>query len=404
MIAALSHATRRRAVIGAAAAVAVVGILPVSGSASTGRHHRSCPAAESLVPGTTWATKTLAAGVTLATGTAKDSAGQVQMHVLRVDLTKPRTKLVPLVHSLAQRLALSTLAANKPKLVAATNTGYFDFQTGAPTDPFINKGAARVISSTHEAVVGRNQAGLLQAGNVWLAGTVNAGGNTAALTGINEAFPPNGLTVYNPHWGTSHVPGSWSSETRPVVGGVVGSSLPHRDATVPSKGYLLQARGTTAVNWLRNLAAGTKVTVTSAVKTDARSPFTQAYGVGVQLVATAGVAKTGFSCDSANTATPARTAVGYANGGRTMIIAVVTNHFHTSLHGLDNDQMSKLMVQLGVQQAYEWDGSGSTELLAKYRHSTALKLRNYPSDGSERPMPLGLGIWIKPAPTHHRHH
>jgi hypothetical protein len=405
MIKTPAPSSRRRTVVGLAAAIAVLGVMPGVGVAGDGSHHRgSCPAAESLVPGTAWTTKTLAKGVTVSTGTADDSAGQVNMHILRVDLTQRRTKVVPLMHSLAQRLPLTTLAANKPRLVAATNTGYFDFQYGAPTDPLIANGTPRVISSNHEQVVGIGKNGLMEAGNVWLAATVNAGGNTHSLSALNETYPPAGLGVYNTRWGSAHVPGGWNATTRSVTGGTLASGqVPHHGATVPAKGYLLQARGRSASDWLTNLAAGTKISIASAVKTNAKSPFVQAYGVGLQLVEKPGVAKTGFSCDSANTKQPARTAVGWSHGGKTMIIAVVAQHPHTSMHGLDNDQMSKLMVQLGVQQAYNFDGSGSTELLAKFRHSS-LKLRSYPADGAERPMPVGLGISIKPPKHHKKHH
>jgi hypothetical protein len=398
-VATVSH---RRYVIGAVTAVGLLGVMPGLGAAApSAQHHATCPAAESLVPNTTWHTRSLAKGVTVSAGTADDQAGQVNMHILRVDLTRPRVRVTPLVHSLAQRLPLSTLAAKHSRLVAATNTGYFDFQFGAPTDPLIVKAAPQVMSSSHEAVVGLGQTGRLQSGEVWLAATVSANHSSQPVVGENEVYPPNGITVYNHRWGSARVPGGWSTVGRNVVNGAVVAGTVARGATVPTGGYLLQARGSSATTWLKGLPAGTKVALSSAVKTNAPSAFTQAYGVGVQLVAQPGVAKTGFSCDSSNTKTPARTAIGWTNGGRTMIMAVVADHRHTSLHGLDQDQMSKLMVQLGVSQAWSFDGSGSTELLAKFRKSTSLKLQNYPADGAERPMPVGLGISVKPVKRRH---
>jgi len=221
---------------------------------------------------------------------------------------------------------------------------------------------------------------------------------------VNETYPPSGIGIYNNRWGSARVPGGWNATTRAVVGGALTSGTTSRHgATVPSGGYLLQARGSSASHWLSGLATGTKISVAAAVKTDAALPFTQAYGVGVKLVAQHGKAISGFTCDSSNTKQPARTAIGWTNGGRSLVIAVVADHEHTSMHGLDEDQMSKLMVQLGVDEAYAFDGSGSTELLAKLRHSTSLKMQNYPADGAERPMPVGLGFNVKPA-KHHAHH
>lgn len=404
-----ARAQQRRSVVAAVVAVGLLGVMPevgvanAAGHAPAGRHAGSCPAAESLVPGTTWHHRKLGNGVTMAAGIAKDSKGSVNMHVLRADLTQPRVHVVPLVHKVANRLPLTSLAKGHPRLVAATNTGYFDFVSGAPTVPLIVGGSPQVLSGRHQTVVGIGKDGKVESGQVWLSAKVTAGKAALPLTEDNEPFPSDGLGIYDSRWGSARIPGSWSTVNRKVIHGAVAAGLvSSRNATVPGNGYVLQARGRSATSWLRGLTAGTKVSVTRSIKTDAPSPFVQAYGVGVQLVGRPGVAKTGFSCSSSNTKQPARTAIGWANGGRTLIVAIVADHPHTSTHGLDQDQMSKLMVQLGASQAYSFDGSGSTELLARLKGSSSLRMQNYPADGAERPMPVGLGITV--APAKHRHH
>jgi hypothetical protein len=170
------------------------------------------------------------------------------------------------------------------------------------------------------------------------------------------------------------------------------SSLGHYDR-VRRSGYLLVARGEAATRTLESIGTGQQVTLSRTVRSTAASPFRQAYGVGSELVAHPGTARRGFSCDSSNTKQPARTAIGFADGGRTLVIGEVSEHPFTSLHGLDNTQMAKLMQQLGVGRAYDFDGSGSTEMLARLPHSHRLSLLTYPADGAERPMPLGLGVF-----------
>jgi hypothetical protein len=55
-----------------------------------------------------------------------------------------------------------------------------------------------------------------------------------------------------------------------------------------------------------------------------------------------------------------------------------------------------LMKDLGAGEAYLFDGSGSTELLARMpSNPSALSLRNYPADGAERAMPVGFGIFSR---------
>jgi hypothetical protein len=368
--------------------------------------HRDCPKAESLVPAAHLRTHRLGTGVTLSTGTAKDPAGSVVIHVLRANLASRHVHVKPLVSKLAERAPLSQLAAHRHHLVAATNTGYFDFRTGAPDGPFISRGRALMLSTSPEQVAGIGRNGLAEAGEVWLAAQLTSASVSHAVSAINELRPPSGLAVYTPAWG-SRVFVDRDATTRTAVSGVIGSR-PSRssgnhsggggsgtDVTIPAHGELLVATSRSAQSWLDDLKAGGTLSSSTTVKTSAAVPFRQAYGVGSQIVAQRGHPITGFSCDSANTRTPARTSIGYAKGGRQLVLVTVDDHPGTMIHGLDEDQMSKLMVQLHVTQAYAFDGSGSTELLARKRGTTSLTLRTYPGDGVERPMPLGLGIYSR---------
>lgn len=385
-------------VVGLLAAWPGTGLAHATSTGPPRADNSSCPAAETLVAHTKWHRRLLAPGVRMSSGTATDARGTVNMHILRVNLASKNVALHPLMHSLAERSPLSVLAQGHPRLVAVTNTGFFDFRTGAPTSPLISGGKALVISSAHQTVVGLGANNRLQAAHVWWSATLTAGKRTHSVVAENETDPPQGIAFYNAKWGSAPVPAGWSGLARAVVGGVVSplSGQSRHGVGVPSGGYLLVANGASARSWLSSLATGTKVSIAATIKTGAPHPFVQAYGVGVNLVPRPGVALTRFGCDSANTKQPARTAIGFLNGGRTMIIAIVADNPFTSMHGLDNNQMASLMNQLGVSDAYDFDGSGSTELLAKLHASSGLTLQNYPADGQERMMPLGLGITSTP--------
>jgi hypothetical protein len=374
---------------------AIVGSLLATGpAAATGHRPRGgCPAAEPLVGPAHLVTRTIARGVSVSFGTAKDASGSVVIHVLRARLVDSNVSIAPLVHSLAQRSPLSRLAAGRPRLVAASNTGYFDFRSGAPDGPLISRSAPRMLSSERQAVVGVGTTGRGQSGDVWLSGSVKVPTSSYPLAAINELDPPDGISVYTRAWG-SQVYLRNAAGTRPVTNGLVRAHTGD-GTTIPAGGELLVANGRAAQQWLSGLSSGTRLTTAEAVKTTAPQPFVQAFGVGIQLVRQRGVVRTGFSCDSANTKTPARTAVGFADGGRQLVIGFVNDHPGTTEHGLDNDQMSALMVQLGVASAFSFDGSGSTELLARAKGAKSLTLRTYPADGEERPMPLGLGVFSR---------
>jgi hypothetical protein len=179
----------------------------------------------------------------------------------------------------------------------------------------------------------------------------------------------------------------------------------NRDINVPQGGYVLRADSSSASQWLDSLASGAKTGFAGKVSSTTKQEFAQAYGVGAEVVERHGQVRDDLPCNSANTVTPARTAYGIADNGKTLVIGEVEDHPGTSVHGLDENEMSGFMAQLGVDRAWDVDGSGSTEMLAKLPSSGVLTQRTYPADGKERPMPVGLGIsFVKPKVVKHKHH
>lgn len=384
---------RRRLALSALIAAATAALV-APGAAPAHAGWSSCPGAEALVSKATWHTHKLATGVVLREGQAKDSKGIVDMHVLQVDVTKPNLYFGPLIKHVAQRSPLTNLAAGRTRLVAATNTGYFDFQSGVPTAPVIQKGTFITGTSNGQSVVGLNAHGRFQSGNVWVHGHAYSGGSSYRVVGVNAQDPPDGISVYTPQWGAFNVPLRWNSVSRYIVGGTIKTGAGKQYDAVHSTGTLVVANGWKAKNWLNGLKVGNPFTMKISVGTKVTVPFTQAYGVGLQIVQKAGVVRNDLSCRYPTTQ-PARTAIGWADSGRKLIIAVVADHPHANIHGLDQKQMSGLMVQLGATRAFSFDGSGSSELLARMPGTSKLSMRNYPADGAERPMPVGFGIFSR---------
>ena len=221
---------------------------------------------------------------------------------------------------------------------------------------------------------------------------MTVGTKSHSLAALNVLHIPTGITLFTTTWGSPaiHVPsGAW---VRYAYKGVISSGV-GTWTTPPSTGHLmLVARGSTAKTWLSSLRKGQTVTTRRTAVADTSVAFGQAFQAGDTIVATPGVVITGLPCRIVYPQ-PARTAVGMANGGRKLILVVVTDHPGTSTHGLDESQMSKLMVELGAAHAYLWDGSGSSEMIARMHSTGQLSLRNYPADGAERTMPVGFGIF-----------
>ena len=353
----------------------------------------NCPAPESLVSGTTWHRHRLAPGAMLSEGRRADRNGYVDLHVLDVDVTNKHLSFAPLVRRIAQRSPLSRLAAGHPSLVAATNTGYFDFNAGAPLGPLVDRKHAWLSTAAKAAVVGFGTTGLVQAGQIGLSGTVTVGRTPPRpLAGLNVLSPSAGVTAYSARWGRTPVSLPRDAVSRYVVGGHISGAVGKFASAPTSPGYLLVARGQTATSWLSSLHRNASVTVTTKVSSTTKRPFTTAYAVGSQLVR-GSVAGTAFSCRR-RYPQPARTAIGFADGGKRLLLALVADNPGTPMHGLDSVQMARVMKDLGAQEAYLFDGSGSTELLARMpADPSRLSLRNFPADGVERPMPVGFGIF-----------
>jgi hypothetical protein len=392
-----THAWRRPATAAAAAGLllTLTGVPATPAALAGGTDYTTnCPKPESLVSGTTWHRHRLSSAVTLREGRRRDANGYVDMHVLYVDTTSTRLHIRPLVRKLAMRSKLTSLASGRRKLVAATNAGYYDFRFGTPLGPVVSGGAAQLASSRHQRVVGFTRTNRTQAGYLWLAGSVRAGGSTRPLAGLNVLWPTNGVTVYTPRWGSTPLNMPRDALGRYVSGGLVSSGVRlYGDA--PRHGLLLVARGAVAQTWLRSLRVGDPVSVSKSLGTDAPAPFRTAFGVGAQIVKPGGVARTDLTCRKAYPQ-PARTAVGFADRGRRLILAVVADHPGDDMHGLAAGQMARLMADLGAGQAYLLDGSGSTEMLARMPSTGKLSLRNWPADGGpdhERTMPVGIGIF-----------
>jgi hypothetical protein len=391
-----SRATRTRRIL--AGGLVAASLIPAAAAqmaapagASTG-YTTNCPRPEALVSKATWHRHTLTRGVVLSEGAAPDPRGTVSMHVLTVDMTQPGISFRPLMHHLAQRSPLSTLASGHPRLVAATNTAYYDFYTGAPLGPVISATRPLTGFAAARPVVGFGTDHRVRFGHVRLAGSVTVGNSTRSLAAFNVLNIPYGVTLFSTTWGSRSVHVPYGAKVRYVTKGVLSSST-GTWSTPPASGQLMiVARGATPVNWLSSLKKGATVTTRRNVTTDTPAAFSSAYQAGETLVAKPGVVITGLPC-RIRYPQPARTAFGMANGGRKLILVVVTDHPGTSTHGLDASQMSKLMVELGAGHAYLLDGSGSSEMLARMPSTGQLSLRNYPADGAERTMPVGLGIF-----------
>ena len=391
----MSRHARLLASVVAAATLVTLAVVPASGMplmapVMTPGYTKNCPKAESLVRGTHWHTHHLAPGVVLREGKHRDRTGFVRMHVLSVDVTNPHLHFHPLMRHIAHRQPLSTFNGRR-KLVAATNAGYFDWRTGAPVGPTVLHGRPLLTTRASTWVVGFGRNGLMQAGHLSAGGAVVARSGVRTLAGLNSPRPAVGVTAYTPRWGSARVVLPSHTFSRYVSQRGVVRSAARRFSRVPRSGFLLVARGHRGVHWLRSVHMSTHVLLRRGIRTDVWQPFRLAYAVGGRIVAD-GRGLTHLSCPR-RYPKPARTAVGFADGGRRLLLISVDDNLRTPLHGLDANQLGRVMADLGAQQAFLFDGGGSTTMLARMRRGGRLSLRTHTAERYQRAVPLGFGIY-----------
>ena len=90
-----------------------------------------------------------------------------------------------------------------------------------------------------------------------------------------------------------------------------------------------------------------------------------------------------------------RTALGIADGGKTLVLVVVDGRRPRQAVGMSLAELAGLMKQLGCRDALNLDGGGSSEMVLRNPHSGELQVLNNPSDGRERAVANVLGITIR---------
>ncbi|WP_329790451.1 phosphodiester glycosidase family protein [Lentzea sp. DG1S-22] len=322
----------------------------------------------------------VAPGVTLSSFDFYEPDGWVRGDALAVDLTQTRVGYVD-PGTVAQAAPLSR---QTPRAVAAVNGDFFDIDnSNAPEGVGIQDGRLRK-SGTGRAV-GIDAAGVGSVMETFFEGTLNG---THKLTQLNSArIDPDGIGVFNPLWGTY-------SRARATRGSANTAEVIVKDDVVqkvqspsaePVEGYALVGRDRGA-DVLRAFEPGDRVTVDYRSRTSDGSEPRTAIG-GRQLLVDGG-----RNVAPADAVHP-RTAVGFSQDGRKMILLTVDGRQSEHLPGLDLRDLADAMVELGAHNALNLDGGGSSTMLARAPGTTVLEVVNTPSDGGERPVANGLALY-----------
>ncbi|WP_026911992.1 phosphodiester glycosidase family protein [Patulibacter minatonensis] len=341
-------------------------------------------------------TETLGPGITLRHQQYLESTGWVNRQVVTADLGNAAVGSDLLTSGKVAKGSALTDQANAAGAVAGINGDFFDIGNSGAALGFEVGGGQLIKSGDRNGgrSFGVGKDGIAQLLTLALDGKATFAGQARALSGLNKVnVGANAIGAYDHRWGAytraTQVTGSNVAEVLVAGGKVVQAAATPAAGQLPDGTTALVGAGTGATA-LKTLAVGDPVELSYALNPDAAKNLQFAIGADTQLV-TGGVAQ-----NIGDTAIAPRTAIGFKDGGRTLIMQTVDGPGGTGNGGVTLTKEAAMMADLGAETAVNLDGGGSTTMVARALGDTSATVRNVPSDGSERADPNGVGLFVKP--------
>lgn len=330
--------------------------------------------------------KQLANGVTYTYLQDEMNGRQIQAYLVTVE---PRSQYQLLPFSAAGdyngRGKLSQYAAHK-KLLAAINASYFD------TDGWVignvkKQGQLMAVDEQPRSgyVLNRGLPDIVQ--DIAYYGTVDLpNGQHLVLKGMNRMRIADDLVLYNTFFAPSTKTNQWGREVK-IVNNRVTEVATAGNMVITPGSVVVSGHGASAAA-LAQLKVGDRVTISQTLGSSVADAADTVVSGGPLLVEHGRVhvraTEEKMAADIAKGRAP-RTAVGIKKDG-TLLMVVVDGRNNNSA-GLTLAELATYMLRLGAREAVNFDGGGSSVMAINGL------VVNKPSDGKERPVSIGLGLF-----------
>jgi exopolysaccharide biosynthesis protein len=313
----------------------------------------------------------------------------------------PNSNLKPVVGYGNSIFSMSTITdaagvlttRDRLNVVAGINADFFNMSTGVPQGIVITEGILRKSDNGNWSVgFPDNGSPFISRPNLRITVTVGSGTDAANISvhSVNHTRNDRGVFLYTPDFSTNTRNTSTGTEVTLNISGqlrigqpVTGTVREIRTATTTAAELtdgimvLSAEEGTTGAAALALLQTGASVSV-SVTSTDARwNTVPNAVG-GWQKLVTDGRAENGLE-----TAVHPRSAIGIRADGTTVLYMVDGRNPGVS-NGMSLVDVANRLIALGCVEALNFDGGGSTAMIAAKPGETAMSIRNTPSDGRLR--------------------
>jgi exopolysaccharide biosynthesis protein len=342
-----------------------------------------------------------------------DTGGTSAVQFIRVDPTAPNVHFEALLSNdtVASLETVASMASRATyeghRVVAAVNGDFWSGSGGnlaSPNGLHVHLGELMAARRSARPTFGTDASGAIRIGDVSVTTTFDFGTGTYLIGRVNQTRASNEVDLFTPRFGAST--GTSANGTEVILAGVPGPITPtgtypaivqavsvgSGDTPLAPGTLVLSEAGTNGI--LPTLVPGQAVTVKTAI-TPGWESVTEAIGGG-QWILQDGVVGVSPPFSKANTI-DARTGLGVtADGG--VILATVDGAQAGYSAGVQLTELGQLLQAQGAVRAINFDGGGSTTLVARRPGDTVAGLVNRPSHGGTRTVTNALAV-VSTAPT-----
>lgn len=319
--------------------------------------------------------------------------GWQKINIIKADLSKDNVKIRVLYdkRGISYRNDLKSMVENSDAL-AAVNADFFDMtQAAGRTTPLgLTISNGEIISSPS---FDTNLAALYETESEVFADYFNSkiyicadNGNKAEILHINKFHPTASIVMFTKDWGKYTDPVSDGSKDMVVENSTVKEIITNSQGTeIPENGYVLRVNPSINNFFDENFVVGDHAELSISITPDPKS-IKNAVGGGTILVSNGKQAKFTSNIAGYNP----RTAAGVSENGKSLYLVTVEGR-ESNTRGMTQYELADLMLEIGCYTAINFDGGGSTEMVAK-NDKGAAEIINTPSEGKQRKISTALGV------------
>ncbi|NOV02156.1 phosphodiester glycosidase family protein [Paenibacillus planticolens] len=287
------------------------------------------------------------------------------------------------------------------RVVAGLNGDFYDLANGIPLGMFMGDGKILTSPPSDWYAFGLKTDGTsLYGPSPKLTRTVTIGSKTTPITHINRLRGTDALVLYSSDYYTSTMTNDLGDEVvLDILEGDVRSGqtmklkvaevLKDKGNSALTEGKVVLSAAGNARNTLSGLRVGDEVSASFELEAAWRD-VKMVIGGSELLV------KDGVVQPNSDTAVHPRSAIGTKADG-TIVMIEVDGRSPGFSEGVQLQELGQLMKKLGVVQALNLDGGGSSTVVVKLPGQDARQVMNRPSDGGERKTANGL-LLVNKAP------